>query len=205
VWDWLREPNSNRNLRAHALGGATQKPDGKRPAALRKLSTRNTTGARHGSCRRAIRPARDTEAVGAQYDRRATRKLSTRNTTGARHGSCRRTIRPARYTEAVGAQYDRRSQREPRHARQHYRWSQQKPRHARQRYRKTICTQPKAFCQRAEQPALLTQPIASCERTRQPALLTRPKALWSKRAANSAYAAGALLKRPAALNTAGAL
>jgi hypothetical protein len=63
----------------------------------------------------------------------------------------------------------------------------------------------KAFCQRAEQPALLTQPIASCERTRQPALLTRPTALWSKRAANSAYAAGALLERPAALNTAGAL
>jgi len=58
---------------------------------------------------------------------------------------------------------------------------------------------------RAEQPALLTQPIASCERTRQLALLTRPKALWSKQAANSAHAAGALLKRPAALNTAGAL
>jgi hypothetical protein len=111
VWNWLREPNSSRNLRAHGLGGATQKPDGKRPAALRKLSARGTTGARHGSCRRAIRPARDTEAVGAQYDQRATRKLSTRNTTGARHGSCRRAIRPARDTEAVGAQYDRRATR----------------------------------------------------------------------------------------------
>jgi len=32
VWNWLKEPNSSRNLRAHGLGGATQKPDGKRPA-----------------------------------------------------------------------------------------------------------------------------------------------------------------------------
>jgi len=32
VWNWLKEPNSSRNLRAQGLGGATQKPDGKRPA-----------------------------------------------------------------------------------------------------------------------------------------------------------------------------
>ncbi|MFN9907067.1 MAG: hypothetical protein ACK56F_13270, partial [bacterium] len=31
VWSWLKEPNSKRNLRAHALGGATQRPDGRRP------------------------------------------------------------------------------------------------------------------------------------------------------------------------------
>jgi hypothetical protein len=75
VWDWLREPNSSRNLRTHGLGGATQKPDGKRPAALRKLPTHNTTG-------------RYTEAVGAQYDRPL-------------YGSCRRTIRPAEPTRTA--------------------------------------------------------------------------------------------------------
>ena len=88
MWNWLREPNSNRNLRAHGLGGATQKPDGKRPAALRKLSARNTTSARHGSCRRTIRPA-------------AIRKLSAHNTTGALYGSCRRAIRPAEPTRTA--------------------------------------------------------------------------------------------------------
>ncbi len=68
------------NLRAQELGSATKDSDGKRPAALLKLSARD-------------RPARDTEAVGAQYDRRAIRKLSARNTTvGA--------------TEAVGARED---------------------------------------------------------------------------------------------------
>ena len=70
------------DLRAQELGSATKDSDGKRPA-------------------------HDTEAVGAQYDRRAIRKLSARNTTGALYESCRRTIPPARYTKAVGAQYDR--------------------------------------------------------------------------------------------------
>ena len=81
------------DLRAQELGSATKDSDGKRPAALRKLSARGTTGARYGSCRRAVRPARDTEAVGAQYDRRAIRKLSAHDTTGGA-------------TEAVGARED---------------------------------------------------------------------------------------------------
>jgi len=51
------------DLRAQELGSATKDSDGKRPAL-------------YGSCRRAIRPARYTKAVGAQYDRRAIRKLS---------------------------------------------------------------------------------------------------------------------------------
>ena len=63
------------DLRAQELGSATKDSDGRRPAALRKLS------------------ARDTEAVGAQYDRRAIRKLSARDTTGGA-------------TEAVGALED---------------------------------------------------------------------------------------------------
>jgi len=58
------------NLCAQELDSATKDSDGKRPAALLKLSARNTTGALYESCRRAIRPARYTEAVGAQYDRR---------------------------------------------------------------------------------------------------------------------------------------
>ena len=108
MWNWLREPNSSRNLRAQELGSATKDSDGKRPAVLRKLSARGTTGARYGSCRRAVRPARDTEAVGAQYDRRAIRKLSARNTTGVaiRKLSARNPIGGA--TEAVGAREDQR-------------------------------------------------------------------------------------------------
>ncbi len=58
------------DLRAQELGSATKDSDGKRPAALLKLSVRDTTDARYRSCRRAIRPARDTKAVGARYDRR---------------------------------------------------------------------------------------------------------------------------------------
>ena len=64
------------DLRAQELGSATKDSDGKRPA-------------------------HDTEAVGAQYDRRAIRKLSARNTTGALYESCRRAIRPAEPTRTA--------------------------------------------------------------------------------------------------------
>ena len=56
------------DLRAQELGSATKDSDGKRPA-------------------------HDTEAVGARYDRRTIRKLSARYTTGGA-------------TEAVGARED---------------------------------------------------------------------------------------------------
>ena len=64
------------DLRAQELGSATKDSDGKRPA-------------------------HDTKAVGAQYDRRAIRKLSAHNTTGALYGSCRRAIRPAEPTRTA--------------------------------------------------------------------------------------------------------
>jgi hypothetical protein len=69
VWNWTRAAEFQWHLRAQELGSATKDSDGRRPAALRKLSARDTTGG-------AI------EAVGTQYDRR-------------HYGSCRRAIRPA--------------------------------------------------------------------------------------------------------------
>ena len=112
------------DLRAQELGSATKDSDGKRPAALLKLSARGTTGAQYDQRATRKLPAhnttgRYTEAVDAQYDQRATRKLSARNTTGgasknrATRGSATR--KPAVLTQQVpgrrkvGAQYERRS------------------------------------------------------------------------------------------------
>jgi len=87
-----KRPNSC-DLRAQELSSATKDSDGRKQAALQKLLAHNTTGSateavgarydrQYGSCRRAIRPAPDTEAVCTRCDRRAIWKLSARDTTG---------------------------------------------------------------------------------------------------------------------------
>ncbi len=85
--------------RAREPGSATKESDGRRPAALRKLLGRETTGG-------------TTEAVGARDDRRY-------------YGSCQRARRPAALrklspreatggaTEAVGTREDQRSFTQP--------------------------------------------------------------------------------------------